>query len=147
MFKKDDSSEGGIQDTIIAQGVKVEGEFDSQGNVVVEGEVHGSLHTERELRVGEQARIIANVVAENAIVSGEVQGNIKVNDRLELTPTSRISGDIEAKTISIAPGAILNGRCSMPGGPETVNISLGDRRRSPRNKMVAAVEAEEPQMS
>ena len=146
MFKKEGTLEGGIQDTIIAQGVKVEGEFVSQGNVVVEGEVHGTLHTERELRVGEAARIVANVVAENAVVSGEVQGNMKVNERLELTPTGRISGDIEAKVISIAPGAVLNGRCSMPGGPETVSIGLGDRKRSPR-KMMAAVEAEEPQLS
>ena len=146
MFKNDAQKEAGSQDTMIAQGVRVEGDFKSHGNIIIEGEVHGTIRTERDLRVGEQARIVANVWAESAVVSGEVQGNMKIAERIELTPTSRVTGDIEAKTVSIAPGAILNGRCAMPGGPETMALVAPKNAKRSRAQ-TAIVEAEEPQVS
>ncbi len=149
MFKKESSIEGGSQDTIIAHGVKVEGEFVCQGNIIVQGEVHGTVRTEGDLQVGEQARIVANVWAENATIAGEVQGNMKVAGRLELTATSRITGDVEVKTCTMAPGAILNGRCAMPGGLEAINPVSLERKRNGRAKVAAPapVEVEEPQLS
>lgn len=146
MFNKETQKEAGSQDTIVAQGVRVEGDFKSHGNIIIEGEVHGTIRTERDLRVGEQARIVANVWAESAVVSGEVQGNMKIAERVELTPTSRVTGDIEAKTVSIAPGAILNGRCTMPGGPETIAATVPKSAKRSRTQ-TSIVEVEEPQIS
>lgn len=100
-------------ETIIGPSVKVEGDFTSKGNVTVEGAVHGTLKTDKDLKVGSGARIAANVFATNAFIAGEVKGNVKVNNRLELTDTSKILGDIEAKTLIMASGALLNGKCSM----------------------------------
>ncbi|NIP32680.1 hypothetical protein GWN26_06265, partial [Candidatus Saccharibacteria bacterium] len=71
MFKKDgEFGEGG--ETIIARGVKLEGDFKSEGNVVVEGEVNGALTTSNDLRVSEGAKINANVKAQSAVVAGEI---------------------------------------------------------------------------
>jgi cytoskeletal protein CcmA (bactofilin family) len=100
-------------ETIIGSLVKVEGDFVSKGNVIVDGDVVGTLKTEKDLRVGPKAKIAANIYAANAFIAGEVKGNIKVKERLELTETSRIFGDIEAKTLIIAAGAVLNGKCVM----------------------------------
>lgn len=144
MFREE-TTKGGSQDTIVAHGVKVEGEFQSHGNIIVEGEVRGVIKTERDLHVGEQALIQANISAQNAIVAGEIKGNIKIAERLELSPTSRVTGDVKAKTISIAPGAILNGKCSMPGGPEPVGEEVPEKKRG-KSKTVM-VEAEELQIS
>jgi cytoskeletal protein CcmA (bactofilin family) len=147
MFKEDDKKQAGGQDTVVAQGVKVEGDFKSHGNIVIEGEVHGTIRTERDLTVGEQARIVANVWAENATISGEVQGNMKISERLELTPTSRITGDVQAKTVSVAPGAIMNGKCTMPGGPDVAAVPAPASKKRGRAKAATLVEAEELQAS
>ncbi len=106
------SSNNGNQ-TIIAQGVKVEGDFHSDGDVIIDGEVSGSLLTKKALRVGESARIQADVVAASAVVAGEVKGNISAEERLELLATSVVHGDIDTSLISVAPGAQINGRISM----------------------------------
>ncbi|MDD5251783.1 MAG: polymer-forming cytoskeletal protein [Patescibacteria group bacterium] len=108
----------GDAETIIAASVKVEGEFVSQGNVLIEGVVEGSLKTEKNLRVGQQARISADVSAANAVVAGEVRGNLVVSEKLELEPTARIIGDIRTKNIIVASGAQINGQISMGNASE-----------------------------
>jgi len=100
-------------ETIIGPSVKVEGDFVSKGNVTVEGAVHGTLKTDKDLKVGVNAKISANVLATNAFIAGEVKGNVKVTNKLELTDTSKIFGDVDAKILVVAAGAVLNGKCSM----------------------------------
>lgn len=100
-------------ETIIAASVKVEGDFASEGNVLIEGVVEGSLRTERDLRVGERARISADVSAANAVVAGEVRGNLNVGERLELEPTARVFGDVKTKVLVVASGASINGKIVM----------------------------------
>lgn len=112
MFKKDDDYQGNGE-TIIARGVKLEGDFKSEGNVVVEGEVSGTLTAGNDLRVNEGAVINADVKTENAVVAGEINGNVKVIEKLELLATAKINGDINTKVLSITPGAIVNGKISM----------------------------------
>lgn len=100
-------------ETVIAQGVRVEGEFSSEGNVTIEGEVSGTVRTAKDLRVGPAARIQADVAAENAVVAGIIHGNVTVTGRLELLESSQVVGDIGAGTLSVAAGAKLSGRISM----------------------------------
>ncbi len=103
------------QETIIAQGVKVEGDFTSSGDVVIDGEVTGSIQTAASLRVGETAHIHADVSASSAVVAGEIQGNVRIAERLELLESSIVHGDVDCQTLSVAPGAKINGRLTMGG--------------------------------
>ncbi|MBU4421357.1 polymer-forming cytoskeletal protein [Candidatus Parcubacteria bacterium] len=124
-YSEDEEGERDLQDTIIAQGVKVEGDFNSKGNVVIEGQVLGSVKTNNNLQVGEKARITASVSAHDAYVAGVIEGNVKIKEKLELSPTSRIYGDIEAKTLVITAGALFNGKCTMldPDNPKESKTS------------------------
>ncbi len=100
-------------ETIIAQGVKVEGDFHSQGDVVIDGEVTGSVETAQALTIGERARIHADVTAKTAVVAGEVKGNLSAAERLELLATSVVEGDIETANLTVASGAVVNGKITM----------------------------------
>lgn len=100
-------------ETIIAQGVKVEGDFHSSGDVIIDGEVVGSIETAQALTIGESARIHANIEARSATVAGEIKGNIIAHDRLELLATSVVEGDIETADLHIASGAQVNGEVTM----------------------------------
>ncbi|MFH0928518.1 MAG: polymer-forming cytoskeletal protein, partial [bacterium] len=106
-------NESGAGDTLIAQGVRVEGEFVSAGNVVIEGEVHGSVSTSEHLEVGHHAKIVANVKAATALVAGTIEGDMEIAGRLELKSTSHITGDLVASDLVIESGAVLNGKITM----------------------------------
>ncbi len=120
-------------ETIVGPSVKVEGDFNSQGNVLIQGIVSGNVKTEKYLQVEEGAKIMASVSSDSAKISGEVQGNMRVKNALELTATARVIGDIECKTLIIAPGAILHGKCGMLGTGE-VPDAKGKMAASPKRK-------------
>lgn len=98
--------------TVIGSTVKVEGQFNSEDNVLIEGEVVGSITTTQDLTVGEGAHIEADVKAANMYISGEIKGNLVCEGSMLLTRTARIYGDIETGILSIETGAVLQGRCT-----------------------------------
>jgi cytoskeletal protein CcmA (bactofilin family) len=104
---------GGNATTIIARGVRVEGEFSSQGDVLIEGEVHGHVTTSGLLTVGPDAKLKADVNAQEAVVAGTIEGNITVKQRLELKSSAKIIGDITCETAVVEAGAALSGKTSI----------------------------------
>ena len=126
-------------ETVVGPSVHVEGDFASEGNILVKGIVSGNVKTSQRLTVEGGAKIFANVKAGQAIISGEIKGNVKVAGQLELTGTARIAGDITCEILVIEAGALVHGKVSMKGIlPETEKSS---RRSSRRTKKVV----EEPE--
>ncbi len=108
MFSKDEKTQK-ENDTIIGLAVKVRGDFQGKGNIVIEGELEGSLKTEGALFAGEKSIIIADIEAEEAKILGQVRGNIKLNGFLEIGAGAKIEGDIIAKHLAVAKGAAISG--------------------------------------
>ncbi len=128
MFNKNDTGSLKEVETIIGASVKIKGDFKSQGNIVVEGEVDGSLESKSKLLVKEKSRIVANIKAKEAIIGGDVVGNIEIEGALELTASAKINGDITASSLSIAKGAVFNGKCFMPYSAEKKELVSNDNR-------------------
>ena len=131
MFKKEDGANE--VETIIGPSVQVEGDFVAAGNVIIEGVVAGKIQTEKNLQIGERAKIFANVIAANAIIAGEVQGNIKIKESLELTSSAKIFGDVKTGSITVAPGAALHGRCQA-GEDKKSKLEKVDERNKAKIK-------------
>jgi len=117
MFKEPPAPTNEIE-TVIGPSVKVEGDFVTEGNMIIEGTICGGVKTSKNLKIGSQAKVFANLTAANALIAGEVQGNIAITGKMELTSSAKIFGDIKVGTLSIAAGAILNGKCQMPDNKE-----------------------------
>lgn len=128
-----DSSVAEVE-TIIGPSVHVEGNFVGQGDVIVEGSVTGTLKTSRNLRVGENAVIQADVQAQTALISGQVEGQLLIKDKIELTSTARIKGDIRAGDISIDSGAIIHGKCECGEKIESAAKTGGEMERVAEGK-------------
>lgn len=102
-------------ETVIAHGVRLEGDLIAEGDIVIEGEVHGTVKTKGDLRIGDQALVEANIEATNAVVSGEIRGNIVVHGKFELFPSSKMTGDVITEVLAVGPGAQVNGNINMGG--------------------------------
>lgn len=118
MFKSDQKNNSNSDpinsaETIIGPSIKVKGNFHGEGDIVIEGEVEGSVKTKNHLLIGGNAKISANISAKTAKIGGKITGNIKVENYLEVGSSAIISGDIQCEEISIEKGAKINGTCSM----------------------------------
>lgn len=116
MFKKGQREGGNKTDeveTIIGPSVKIEGDFTSNGNIIISGFISGKLSTTQNLRIEAGAKITADVKAREAVIAGEVNGNIIVEGNLEILSTAKITGDIRTRSIAIQQGAQLNGSFVM----------------------------------
>ena len=121
-------------DTVVGPSVNVEGDFASEGNIIVKSTVSGSVHTSKHLLVELGAKIMANVKAGSTQIAGEVKGNVKVKESVELASTAKVIGDIETKVLIIEAGALLYGKVVMPG-LETNEGRTGRSGRSSGRKM------------
>jgi cytoskeletal protein CcmA (bactofilin family) len=127
MFNKDNKPERFKDaETIIGASIKVKGNFHGQGNIIIEGQLEGNLRTDANLFVGEKAKIVANIEANDAIINGEVKGSLKIHQYLAIGPTAKIMGDVNYSEISIEKGAIINGQiiCVPNNGKNTKNRAV-----------------------
>lgn len=111
--KKVDFEEVKGAETVVGTSVKLKGNLKSEGNITINGSVNGEVRTKSDVIIGGSAEVKANIVARNANVSGIIQGNIKVENELKITETGKVFGDIEAKVLNIASGAVFSGRSMM----------------------------------
>lgn len=126
-------------ETVVGPSVRVEGDFASEGNIVVKGTVCGNVKTSKMLTVENGAKIFANVKAENAVISGGIKGNVKIIDRLELTETAQIYGDVECKVLSIAPGALVYGKVVMKG----ITLVDENERKEEKKRFLGKLKSDE----
>lgn len=114
MFKKDLKPESFKDvETIIGESIKVKGNFNGNGNIIIDGLLEGSLSTKGNVFIGPKAKITGSVEAQEVIINGEISGNLLVKDYLAIGETAKITGDIVCSRISIDTGAIINGKCQM----------------------------------
>lgn len=100
-------------ETIVASAMRIEGELKSNGNIRIDGNVTGKVHTTQDLMIGDTAQIDADLIAGNATISGVVKGNVTVKNSLVITATGRILGNISCGRLTIQDGALFIGNCRM----------------------------------
>lgn len=119
--------------TVIARGVRVEGNFASQGDVLIEGEVHGQVSTNGLLTIGPEAKLKADVTAQDAVIAGTVEGNLTVKKRVELKATAKLIGDLVCETAVIESGAAMSGKVTIGSAPKIDPSAKGDSNKGQKN--------------
>jgi cytoskeletal protein CcmA (bactofilin family) len=92
-----------------------DGNFRSQRDLRVEGELKGNVTCEGTLFVSEGATIAATVEAEHVTVAGELTGEIRCRGRLQILPSGRVRASVSTGSLVIQEGAIYEGQLEMAG--------------------------------
>lgn len=103
----------GEQLNVISRGTSIKGDVVSDGNMRVDGTINGNLTVKGTLFMGESGYINGTIACQNAELAGKVDGNIRVDEVLSLLKNACIKGDLVIGQISIEPGAVFSGYCSM----------------------------------
>ena len=97
----------------ITVGTSIKGDIQANGDFRLDGTLEGNITLTGKLVIGEQGRIVGNVVCQNANVIGIIDGNLSVKEFLTLYSTSKVRGDIVANKLAVEPGAYFTGTCHM----------------------------------
>ena len=108
------------QGSLVAAEAVWEGKLVTDGNVRVEGTVHGDVQTAGTLFVAANAHIDGTIQAHSIMLAGEVEGQIQCGERLEVLPGGSARGEIVTGTLVVHEGAYIDSRFQMRQ-PEPAN--------------------------
>ncbi|MBT5047302.1 MAG: polymer-forming cytoskeletal protein [Rhodospirillaceae bacterium] len=114
-----------VPPTIISADIRITGNVTSEGEVQVDGTVDGDVRGAK-VSVGASGHIAGAVSADRILVRGKVNGQIRAQV-VTLTRSSEVRGDVFHDTLSMEPGAKLEGHCRRLNAVDTeegANINL-----------------------
>ena len=132
---------------ILTRGICIKGELTGKADLVIDGDVQGSIRLgDSRLTVGHAGHIRANIEASEIVVHGQVEGNLRGRERVVLGGSCHVLGDLEAPRVAMEDGAKFKGRVEM--GPAADARERQTRKSEPaaasRPSYDAKSEAESP---
>ena len=118
MFGKGKSHSVDKIEAVIGSAASFNGHLKCGGSVRIDGFCEGSIETAGNVIIGEGAKVMADITAENVSVSGAVKGTITTRGRLEILSTGRVWADIAVTSFLIDDGGFFRGRSIMSIEPE-----------------------------
>ncbi len=112
---------------IIGKSVQIRGEVKGSEDLVVDGQVEGTISLlESRLTIGPNAHVAANVSAKDVILLGHLIGDISATGKVELRDGCNLAGDISAARLSIEENAQFRGKVEpLAGGAGTPTKGTG----------------------
>jgi cytoskeletal protein CcmA (bactofilin family) len=115
--------------SIIAAGTTLKGDITSNGDIRIDGTLHGNIDCTAKVVIGANGAVEGDINGQQADIMGKVTGTIKVKELLQLKGGSNVSGNIHASKLQIEPSANFNGQCHMNNSaPAKSNGSLSENK-------------------
>jgi len=102
--------------SVIGPTLVFKGELSADEDLVIQGTIEGTIaHHKKNLTVGKEGRVKADIHAASVAIEGHVEGDIHGDDFVELSKSAVVTGNIFCARIKMADGARFNGSIEMGG--------------------------------
>ena len=119
---------------IIAQGTKIVGDFNSEGDFRIDGIVEGNIKTSGKVVVGKSGLIKGTFEGTDAYFEGNFSGKLSLSGTLSLKSSAHIEGEVVAGKLEVEPGATFNVTCVMKGTVKEMNHGTKQQPKSGSEK-------------
>lgn len=103
------AASGPKQTAVIGPSMTIKGEIRAREELLVDGEVEGTLESQSLLTVGPNGKVKGNIKARQVAIFGSVRGNVEVMEKIAIREQGSLIGDIRGAGISIDDGAYFKG--------------------------------------
>src|SRR6266513_158135 len=86
---------------LLSRGVSIKGSVKFLNELLIDGDVEGTIDSTGTLTIGEHARLRGEIRTKSVIVRGTVEGNIFVTERCALQANCTLRGEIEAPRLVV----------------------------------------------
>jgi cytoskeletal protein CcmA (bactofilin family) len=101
---------------LLSRGVSIKGSVKFKNELLIDGEVEGTIESTGMLTIGEHAHIRGEIRSKSVNVQGTVEGNIFVTERCELHAGCTLHGDIEAPRLMVDENVTFLGSAKVGTG-------------------------------
>jgi cytoskeletal protein CcmA (bactofilin family) len=119
--KKDKHMADTSNQNIIAQGTKIVGDLNSEGDLRIDGIIEGNIKTSGKVVVGKSGLIKGTLQGTDAYFEGKFSGKLTLSGTLTLKSSAHIEGEVVAGKLEVEPGATFNVTCVMKGSVKEMN--------------------------
>lgn len=95
--------------SIIAEGTVINGDFNTNENLRIDGSIIGDVSCEKRLVIGKNGLINGKIEAAEVSINGKMIGEVLSKGIINLGSTANAEGKIVATTLVMDEGAIFNG--------------------------------------
>jgi cytoskeletal protein CcmA (bactofilin family) len=106
----------GDSPTFVAEGVRLTGDLETPGPLVVCGTLRGDGRVAGTLHMSVTAQWEGEIHADAAVIAGRITGRLVIEGKLEVAATAVIRADIDARNIAVAKGAVIDGVVTVTSG-------------------------------
>ena len=99
--------------TFIGPGSALHGKLSIMNSVRVDGRIEGEISSTGTLTVGRDGEVDGDIYALHTIVGGKVRGSITAAKSIILEAQSVFIGDLKTAKLTLAEGAMFEGKCTM----------------------------------
>ncbi|MGB5921614.1 MAG: polymer-forming cytoskeletal protein [Syntrophobacteria bacterium] len=92
--------------TIISEASSLEGKLEVPGNVLIQGSFKGSIIS-RTLEIFKNAKVIANIEAEDVTIAGYFEGEMACSGLLTIVESGTVKGSVAYVALSVERGGLL----------------------------------------
>jgi cytoskeletal protein CcmA (bactofilin family) len=107
------AEDGGLAaPVLLAEGTEFAGLLALDGPARIDGRLRGEVIGSGPLFIGPRASVEARVETDELVVAGVLAGDVRASRRIALAGTARVRGELSTPSLSLAEGALLEGRCT-----------------------------------
>jgi cytoskeletal protein CcmA (bactofilin family) len=100
--------------SVIGPTLIFKGELSANEDLIIEGEIEGKIaHQGKNLTVGKNGKVKANIHAQQIEILGRVDGDIRGDDIVKLAKSAVVHGNIHCARIAMEDGAHFSGAITM----------------------------------
>lgn len=100
--------------SVIGPTLTFRGELSADEDLVIEGMIEGTIaHHKKNITIGKQGRVIADIHANSVIVEGDLKGDIHSDGLVSLADGASVTGNIYCARIVMQDGAWFSGKIDM----------------------------------
>ncbi len=100
--------------SVIGPTLTFRGELSADEDLVIEGMIEGTIaHHNKNITIGKQGRVIADIHANSVVIEGELKGDIHSDGLVSLADGASVTGNIYCARVVMHEGAWFSGKIDM----------------------------------
>lgn len=104
--------------SVIGPTLRFKGELSANEDLVIEGRIEGTIaHQDKNLTIGKQGKVAADIHAKIVEIHGEVEGDVRGDEIVKLHRTAVVRGNINSPRLVLEDGANFSGSVDMSKQP------------------------------